>query len=145
MANYIHGTSAAADYEIEEPRKRQQPKQHQAKKNRTKSRVSVVDLPYLVILSVAGIAALSICCNFLKVQSSVTTSLKNIEVYEAKLEALKNENDALESSINTSINLDHVYNVATKELGMVYAHKDQVITYERSESEYVRQNGDIPQ
>ena len=40
--------------------------------------------------------------------------------------------------------LDHVYKVATEELGMVYANKDQVLMYNRTESEYVRQYEDIP-
>ena len=42
------------------------------------------------------------------------------------------------------MSLDHVYQVATEELGMVYAGKDQVLLYDKTESEYVRQNEDIP-
>jgi len=36
------------------------------------------------------------------------------------------------------------YDVATNKLGMIYAKKNQVITYEKTESEYVRQFEDIP-
>ena len=67
------------------------------------------------------------------------------EVLESEIETLKSENDALETSINTYVDLDHVYEVATKDLGMVYANKDQVILYDKTESEYVRQYEDIPQ
>ena len=55
------------------------------------------------------------------------------------------ENDALETSINTSIDLNEIYEIATKELGMVYANKDQVLLYDKTESEYVRQYEDIPE
>jgi hypothetical protein len=34
--------------------------------------------------------------------------------------------------------------VATKELGMVHASADQVISYESGESEYVIQYGNVP-
>lgn len=57
---------------------------------------------------------------------------------------LKTENDALQTNINTSVDLDHVYKVATEELGMVYANKNQILQYDKTESEYVRQNEDIP-
>ena len=43
------------------------------------------------------------------------------------------------------MDLDYVYKVATEELGMVYANKDQVRLYNKTESEYVRQYEDIPE
>ena len=60
------------------------------------------------------------------------------------MEHLKAENDAMETRINTSIDLDYIYKVATEELGMVYANRDQVLLYDKTESEYVRQDEDIP-
>ena len=42
------------------------------------------------------------------------------------------------------MDLDHVYKVATEELGMVYANKNQILLYDKTESEYVRQYEDIP-
>ena len=103
-----------------------------------------MDLPYLIMLTVATIAALFICCSYIQVQASITTSMRNIETQEKTLENLKSENDALQTSINTDVDLDHIYDVATRELGIVYANKDQVIKYKKTESEYVRQYEDIP-
>ena len=51
----------------------------------------------------------------------------------------------METRINTSIDLDNIYKIATEELGMVYANKDQVRMYNKTESEYVRQYEDIPE
>ena len=103
-----------------------------------------MDLPYLMLLTIAALATLFICCSYLRVQSSITSSIKTIETQEKKLESLKNENDALETRINTSVDLEHIYQVATQELGMVYPEKNQVIQYDKTESEYVRQYENIP-
>ena len=70
--------------------------------------------------------------------------LSRIETLEQQVENQRAENNTLETRINTSVNLDHIYKVATEELGMVYAGKDQVLLYDQTESEYIRQNEDIP-
>ena len=90
------------------------------------------------------ICTLYICVSYLKLQSSVTARLNHIESLEESIEKLKGDNDALLTRINTSVDLDYVYKVATEELGMVYANKDQVRLYNKTESEYVRQYEDIP-
>lgn len=115
---------------------------HRVRRNREKA--LQMDLPYVVMLTIAAVCTLCLCVNYLHLQSSITSSIHELELREAKLEHLKTENDALEMSINTSVDLDHVYKVATEELGMVYANKDQILHYDKTESEYVRQNEDIP-
>ena len=74
-----------------------------------------------------------------------SSRLNHIEALEASIEKKKADNDALETRINTSIDLDNIYKIATEELGMVYANKDQVRMYNKTESEYVRQYEDIPE
>ena len=108
------------------------------------ARAYVNDLGQVVMLTIAAVCTLCLCVNYLHLQSSITASIHGVELLEAKLEHLKTENNALEMNINTSVDLDHVYKVATEELGMVYANKDQILHYDKTESEYVRQNEDIP-
>ncbi|MFT4005355.1 MAG: cell division protein FtsL [Lacrimispora sp.] len=115
---------------------------HRVRRNREKA--LQMDLPYVILLTIAAVCTLCLCVNYLHLQSSITASIHGIEEKETELEHLKAENDALEMSINTSVDLDHVYKVATEELGMVYANKDQILHYDKTESEYVRQNEDIP-
>ncbi len=74
----------------------------------------------------------------------MTTRMDHIKELEQELDALRSENDITQTRINTSVDLDYVYQVATEELGMVYAGKDQVLMYHQTESEYVRQYEDIP-
>ena len=116
---------------------------HRIRRNQEKA--LYMDLPYVIMLTVAAICALYICANYIQIQSSITARIHNIQILESEIETLKSENDALETMINTSIDLDHVYQVATEELGMVYANKEQVILYDKTESEYVRQYEDIPE
>ena len=65
--------------------------------------------------------------NYLHIQASITSRINNIETLELKLEHLKSENDALQTRIDTYVDLDHVFKVATEELGMVYANKNQIL------------------
>lgn len=117
-------------------------RREQLRKNR--ERALYMDLPYLMMLSAAAICALVICVQYLHQQSDMQARLSRIESLEQQLENQRAENDTLETRINTSVNLDYIYKVATEELGMVYANKDQVLMYDKTESEYIRQNEDIP-
>lgn len=142
---YIHGT-AVPKPELpvrQRPDKRKQPRiSHTVRRNQ--ERALYMDFPYVCALTIAAVCTLCLCVNYLHLQSSITSRIHNIENLEKSLETLRSENNALETRINTSIDLDHIYQVATTELGMVYANKDQVILYNKTESEYVRQYEDIP-
>lgn len=111
---------------------------------RNQAKALHMDGAYVFALTIAAVVTLLLCLNYLHIQSSITTRINNIEDLELKLENLKSGNDALQTRLDTYIDLDHVYKVATEELGMVYANKDQILLYEKSESEYVRQYEDIP-
>ena len=57
---------------------------------------------------------------------------------------MKSDNNALEARISTYVDLKHIYEVATGELGMVYPSDDQILYYDKTERGYVRQYEDIP-
>ena len=111
---------------------------------RNREKALRMDLPYVMLLTFAAFCVLAICVNYLQVQLAMASRLSQIEELEKKVEQLKVENDALQVRINASIDLDHIYKVATEELGMVYANPEQVLLYDKTESEYVRQYEDIP-
>jgi cell division protein FtsB len=70
--------------------------------------------------------------------------LNQIESTEEELGNLKADNALLERQLQTYVDLDHIYDVAVNELGMVHPSEDQVIYYSQVESEYVRQYDEIP-
>lgn len=156
---YIHGSTVRKLEPVREapqnvPSKERQQKLNNRKKQeirashrvrRNQEKALHMDLPYVFVLSIAAVCALWLCVNYLHIQSSMTSRIHNIQDLEKDLEVLKANNDALETRINTYVDLDYVYKVATEELGMVYANKDQIILYDKSESEYVRQYEDIPE
>lgn len=145
---YVYGT-AARNMVAERERTRKQrvvqyrqDMSHTVRKNQEKA--LQMNLPYVIMLTLAAVCALYICIGYLHVQSSMTAKIHNIETLEQQLEQLRSENDALQTRINTDMDLDHIYKVATEELGMVYANRNQVLLYDKTESEYVRQYEDIP-
>lgn len=147
--SYVEGNTVRKLEPVQVPVRREQTTEkvrkkadHRVKRNQEKA--LQMDLPFVIALTMASICTLYLCVNYLHVQSSIATRIHNIERYEKELEVLKAENDALETSIVTYVDLDYVYKVATEELGMVHADRDQVITYNKTESEYVRQYDDIP-
>ena len=99
----------------------------------------------LVVLTLAIIATMAICVNYLKMQTQATATLRSIDAMEEDYSELVEKNDARELQLQSNIDLNYIYKVATEELGMVNAGKDQIRQYDRVESRYVRQNEDIPE
>jgi cell division protein FtsL len=96
------------------------------------------------VLTAAIIATVYVCVEFLMIQTEVSRMDKKIISLERELTTLTNENDAAYTSINTAIDLNHVYDVAVEELGMVYPNNNTVISFQSSDVSYVRQYEDIP-
>lgn len=143
QGNTVRKAAPARHYEEAVPKKIHRKVSTRVKRNRAKA--LYMDAPYVIALTLAAVCTLLLCINYLQLQASITTKVKSIARMEQEIKNMKAENDALETSIKTSVDLDHVYKVATEELGMVYADKNQVRLYKKTESEYVRQNESIPE
>lgn len=109
------------------------------------SYIQGIDLGSLLILSVAIIVTLYVCVSYLEVQSEITSMSKETARLESELVTLQNDNNTTLQRINTTVDLTYIYKVATKELGMVHADKNHIITYEKAESNYARKYSDIPE
>ena len=68
---------------------------------------------------------------------------REIASLRKELSTMTMENDNLEISINSSIDYDYIYKVATEELGMVYPSCSQIVSYDSEDSEYVVQYKDV--
>lgn len=144
---YIDGSAVrkiqnAPEYERqehEEQRRRTSPPV-----TRRAQREASMDMVSLLILTLAVCATLYVCIDYLIIQSDITLMSKNIATIESDLLELTKKNNAMEESINSSIKLSMVYEIATEDLGMVFANSNQIITYKSNKSDYVRQYSDIP-
>lgn len=99
---------------------------------------------FVMVAVAAAVACIVICVHFLELQSTYTSVRKQKTSLETQLNQLRIENDTVYNGIVSSVNLEHVKDVAMNELGMVYASRSQIYTYDGTESDYVRQYQDIP-
>ena len=104
-----------------------------------------LDIFSLLFLSLAIGITLYTCVDYLQVQAMITQKNDQITKLERNLLKTQNENKAALAQIDTSLDLNYIYQVATGELGMVYPSEEQVIPYESNLSDYVKQNGVIPE
>ena len=122
-------------------RKQQRPRQ--AQQVRVKSRLCN---PFSVFLfGVAIMATIYIFVQYVQLQTEVMVRLETINKYEVEFNNIVAQNNELEASISNYMDLQHIYQVATEELGMTYPQQGQVLEYENSSAEYVRQYGEIPE
>ena len=59
-------------------------RQHRIRRNQ--ERAMYMDLPYVIMLTLASICTLYLCVNYLHLQSAITARMHNIEAMEEKLE-----------------------------------------------------------
>jgi cell division protein FtsL len=141
--NVARNMQAVPDYQVEElPSRREQPKRREQRRTRVNTGMDAFSFLFFAI---AVTVTLYTCIEYLSVQSNITQMEKEVVTLEGDLMKLKNENRAAVSQINTSLDLNYIYKVATKQLGMVYPDGNQVITYKSTVSDYVRQYADIPE
>ena len=97
--SYVYGT-AARDMAAERERTRErrvvqyrQDMSHTVRKNQEKA--LQMNLPYVIMLTLAAVCALYICIGYLHVQSSMTAKIHNIETLEQQLEQSRDEAERL--------------------------------------------------
>lgn len=130
---------------IEEPEERKQPK-HQVNRQtkRNVERARAFSFKYTVMLTIATVFLFSSCFYMLSIQAKITDQRREIAMLESNLNQLTDTNDETSKRIESSVNLPEIYKVATTELGMVYPKAGQVVSYEASNPDYVKQFRDVP-
>lgn len=125
--------------DIENAREERARKTRQRRLEQSKS----INLSTFVMLAAVVGVMLYLCVGYIKAQSSVTALNNEIISLETKHDALKAKNDSDLKEIEATVDLQKIYDIATKELGMVFANNNKIVTYENNESAYVRQYEDI--
>ena len=139
----IEGNTARKVQTLEYPSRERQSERRE-RRHAEKSNGQYVNVLYMIFLAAASCMVLWSCVNYLQLQAETTSRVKHIASLETELEDLRKENNDNYTRIMTSVDLDHIRDVAINELGMVYAEPNQVILYDGGTDDYVRQNGSIP-
>ena len=114
------------------------------KTSQNREKAQQINFAYVVFLLAAAVATLFVCVKFLQLQAESTAHRKTVASLESQLSTLKMENDVAYESAVSSVDLEQVKDIAINELGMVYADKGQIITYDSQDSDYVRQYEEVP-
>ena len=99
---------------------------------------------FVIFLALVSVAILFGCVHYLQLKSELTAKMKAVATMESQLTELKEDNDAYESQVTSNVDLNAIKAIAIGRLGMRYPSDDQKMTYETSQSSYVRQYQDIP-
>lgn len=152
-SNYIDG-SAVRKYEAApeyRPDRRDREKEEREKKSkelvaRNKARArKKVGIKSLIVVTFAALASLYLCVSYVMVYSDIEATGEEIASLERQIEKLSASNEIDYAEVDSSLDLDYVYKVATKKLGMVPASKNQVYKYDNKKSDRVIQYNNIPE
>lgn len=108
-------------------------------------RALAFNLKYTIFVVASVCIMIAACVVMLYMETRVSEQKRNINGLEAQLEEAQTDNAAYKSSIEGMYTLDEIYDVATNELGMVYARSGQIIYYESANEDYVKQYRDVPE
>ena len=113
-------------------------------KKRGNRKGQTLSIPYCMLIAAACVCIIMCGCNYLQLQALSTKYQKDIAEKESQLAEMKKENMDELNRIEASINLDEIREIATNELGMVYATEENVVLYENTMHNYVEQYDDVP-
>ncbi len=146
---YVRG-SAVPVPEIDIPEKQnQETREELLKKNRevarrNKERILRVDIGVCLLL-ITMTALLFFCAALLLTRTTrLMEKSRTVAELEVTLSELTDANIAAKERIDSAIDLGSVYTVASTQLGMKYADRSQIIYYEGSSGDYVKQFQEIP-
>ena len=145
--NYVYG-STARKLETAPLREEYQNKslrnEHEERHRKNHQMQSIDVFSLLFMIAAVGIT-LYFCISYIELQHNITTMSKEIAIKESEINDLRNQNDAAYNRIDTSVDLNYVYDVAVNELGMVHVDQKRIMKYSDVKSDFVRQYSEIPE
>ena len=159
--NYVDGTAARQMYaaparrvhepERKAPSRRVAPQQRPQERPKVRRRVTAqtkktlaFSAGYMLFMAFMVCLVVGSSVLMLYLNTKISTQQNNISALEAELEKIEDDNAAHKLRLNNMYTLDDIYNVATNELGMVYAKRGQIIYYDSANEDYVKQYQDVP-
>lgn len=111
---------------------------------RNREKALRMNLSYVMVLGVCCMILMAVCVKYLSLQDSISTRKASIVSIESNINTLKSQNDAVDFSINSYMDIENIAKIATEELGMIRATENQISFYNNTEHEYMKQFKDIP-
>jgi cell division protein FtsL len=130
----------ASQKEREENRRRKA-RRNAARRNR--QRAMEMSRGYVAFLTVCVAAIACMAVMYINVQSDMTSRMKSVASLQSQVIELQADNDARYKTLTSSVDLNHIKEVAMDELGMTYPKESQVIYYSIDNSNYMDQYEDI--
>lgn len=127
--------------EMEEVRRRKH-RRNAARRNR--QRAMEMNRGYVVFLTGCVLVTALTAVLFVQMQSQMTNHMRSVASLESQVVNLRADNDARYKEITTSVDLNHVKDVAINELGMTYPKEKQVVYYSIENNNFMDQYRDIP-
>lgn len=140
---YVYGTAAQNVPKRQDEPRIKTPKRANVTKKRAKKSERMNVFAFGVLL-MGLFFVLTAYSKYIDIHTKTLDASRVLTVKERELQKLKSENDAKEDSLNSKVELQQIYEVATTQYGMVHANENQIIVYKKNESEYIKQNEDIP-
>lgn len=131
--------------EVQRPQPSARPK-HQTSQQALRNREKAMGMSqgFVVFLVIISAAILFCAVNYLQHKSEITGKMRNVASLESELAQLKEDNDAYYSQVTSMVDLERIKKIAIGRLGMKYPSEEQIVTYQKEGSSYVRQYQDIP-
>ena len=148
---YVGGSAAPA--RAPQPERRRRPDSHltednrrrlAAKKAETKA-VTNAQIRYTVGMVAAIVVAVALCCYLLKLISDVRVAKNTVADLKEQVAAQLDENTGYSAGLDSMVDLNEIYDIATTKLGMVYSKPGQTLYYSQNSDDYVIQYKDVPE
>ncbi len=140
--NAVRKLSAVPEREVRPEREKERKVNEKIQRNVKKAKA--FDLQYTLMLVGATVFLFVSCISMLTLKANVTEQRREIAMLESNLNALTDSNNETSKRLQSSVDLTKIYEVATRDLGMIYPDNGQVVSYEASNPDYVKQFKDIP-
>lgn len=131
---YQYG-NAVRDYGYRQRQYEPETERRTARRPRRRTSFSVLGF---AVAGVAFVVFAIALVNYVQLQSELTSKVKSVASKQIKLTNLQSENDEHYARVSSSVDLQHIEDVARGELGMTYAGDGQVVVYDSVGNDYMR-------
>lgn len=106
-------------------------------------RAMKLGLGYITFFGVAVVMTLLVCFQYLGIQADLSQKTRKIKSLQTEITSLREKNESEYNYITNSVNLDEIRDRAG-DLGMIYADDSQIVKYESTGDQEIKQYENIP-